>query len=120
MSFLPIRSASYTEHATPGIWGTVLNWRRTIRDSTTFTISPTISRPDVDPAWDGEHGRVQKWLKAEDFEARFDFKPIPEECHVFLCGNPGMTEDAMTLLIERGFVESTRKEPGTLHVEKYW
>jgi len=31
-----------------------------------------------------------------------------------------MTEDAMTLLIERGFVESTRKEPGTLHVEKYW
>ncbi|GAB4357308.1 MAG: ferredoxin--NADP reductase [Gammaproteobacteria bacterium] len=81
---------------------------------------PTISRPDVDPAWDGAQGRVQKWLEAEDFSERFGFRLTPDECHVFLCGNPGMIEEASALLLSRGFSEATRKEPGTLHVEKYW
>lgn len=81
---------------------------------------PTISRPDVDPAWDGEYGRVQKWLEMTDFETRFGFLPTPDECHVFLCGNPSMIEDATQLLSARGFVEATRKESGNLHIEKYW
>lgn len=81
---------------------------------------PTISRPDVDPAWDGAHGRVQRWLEADDFAERFGFRLSPEECHVFLCGNPGMIEEATTSLLDRGFNESSRKEAGNLHAEKYW
>lgn len=81
---------------------------------------PTISRPDIDPAWRGEHGRVQRWLETEDFEARFGFPLTPEACHVFLCGNPGMIEEATGLLTTLGYVEATRKQPGNLHVEKYW
>lgn len=81
---------------------------------------PTISRPDVDPAWEGAYGRVQKWLEDYGFQARFGFRLAPEDCHVYLCGNPEMIEDTTAHLAERGFVESTRKEPGNLHVEKYW
>lgn len=81
---------------------------------------PTISRPDVDPAWGGDHGRVQRWLEAHDFDQRFGFALRPEACHVFLCGNPGMIEEATTLLTGLGYVEATRKQPGNLHVEKYW
>lgn len=81
---------------------------------------PTISRPDIDPAWAGSNGRVQKWLEAEDFEQHFGFPLHPDACHVYLCGNPGMIEDATAYLTGRGFIEATRKEPGNLHVEKYW
>lgn len=81
---------------------------------------PTISRPDIDPAWSGGHGRVQRWLHIPDFEQHFGFPLSPQACHVFLCGNPAMIEEVTTLLTRQGFVESTRKQPGNLHVEKYW
>lgn len=81
---------------------------------------PTISRPDADRAWSGEQGRVQKWLESDDFEQRFGFPLTPQACHVFLCGNPGMIEEATLMLTGMGYAEATRKVPGTLHVEKYW
>ncbi len=81
---------------------------------------PTISRPDIDPAWAGEHGRVQRWLEAGDFEQRLGFPLSPQACHVFLCGNPGMIEEATVALTRLGFTEASRKQPGNLHVEKYW
>lgn len=81
---------------------------------------PTISRPEEDPQWSGASGRVQSWLEAPGFAQRFGFELEPRACHVFLCGNPGMIEAATGLLTARDFREQTRKEPGTLHAEKYW
>jgi ferredoxin--NADP+ reductase len=59
----------------------------------------------------------------------------PENCHVFLCGNPGMiglpeivdgepvfpeTVGMTQLLHERGFTVDQRNSPGNLHYEEYW
>jgi len=59
----------------------------------------------------------------------------PTECHVFLCGNPGMiglpelvdeepvfppTVGMTQLLHERGFTVDQRNAPGNLHYEEYW
>jgi ferredoxin/flavodoxin---NADP+ reductase len=40
--------------------------------------------------------------------------------HIFLCGNPGMVDEIQQLLQGIGFREHTRKDPGNIHLEKYW
>lgn len=62
----------------------------------------------------GYKGRVQKL-----FEERL-LSPDPANDAVFLCGNPAMIEDLERYLIAQGFVLHSRKNPGNLHVEKYW
>jgi ferredoxin/flavodoxin---NADP+ reductase len=59
----------------------------------------------------------------------------PEDCHVFLCGNPGMiglpetvdgelvfpeTVGMSQLLHDRGFTLDRRDNSGNLHTEEYW
>jgi len=44
----------------------------------------------------------------------------PETCHAFLCGDPRMIDAAESPLLERGFAIKTHKNPGGLHVERYW
>ena len=46
--------------------------------------------------------------------------PLPDDTHVFLCGNPAMCKDMKALLEAEGFVEHSRKTPGQIHVELYW
>ena len=46
--------------------------------------------------------------------------PDPERTHVLLCGNPAMIETMMGILEAEGFTEHTNKQPGQIHVEKYW
>jgi ferredoxin/flavodoxin---NADP+ reductase len=47
--------------------------------------------------------------------------PVPQQCHVMLCGNPVMIEEVESLLGEKGYEVHTRKNPGgSLHLEKYW
>jgi len=39
---------------------------------------------------------------------------------VFICGSPQMSDAMIEILGRDGFKEDTRREPGQIHVEKYW
>lgn len=81
---------------------------------------PVVSRPDSDPDWRGRVGRLTDWLRRPELAQACRFDLQPETTHVLLCGNPGMIEDAQSLLEFRGFKLDSRKDPGTIHAEKYW
>ncbi len=81
---------------------------------------PTVSRPELDPEWQGPTGRVQHWIWSGDFSRRFGFPLAPRVTHVFLCGNPEMILETQELLLGRGFTLDARGVEGDLHVEKYW
>ncbi len=86
-----------------------------------FHYLPVISRPsdEVIP-WGGETGYVQDiWRRGRVAEA-WGFQPTPDNSHLFLCGNPAMVEDTLSLLEKEGFREHTRKAPGQVHLERYW
>ena len=77
-----------------------------------FRYLSIVSRPEDN--WTGEKGYVQDLIK------RNIVTPAPSTDHVLLCGNPGMINDVSNLLIEKGYKEHHRREPGNLHIEKYW
>ncbi len=66
------------------------------------------------PEWGGRKGHVQKLF--EDGTIVLD----PKADHVFLCGNPAMINDMEKLLLERGYTEHSKKNPGNMHLERYW
>jgi len=84
----------------------------------------------------GHPKRYAQDLLAEGaFEEALGRSFVPEKCHVFLCGNPGMiglpeivdgepvfpeTVGMTQLLHERGFTVDQRNSPGNLHYEEYW
>ena len=86
-----------------------------------FYYLPIISRPseEIIP-WGGEVGYVQNAWERSLVTEEWGFQPTPDNSHVFLCGNPGMVEDALTLLEKDGFKEHSRKDPGQVHLERYW
>ena len=73
---------------------------------------PIVSR--ADDSWQGERGYVQKFFEQETIVLD------PARDHVFLCGNPGMIEHMEGFLGPRGYTEHTKRNPGNLHLEKYW
>lgn len=77
-----------------------------------FRYLATVSREDSD--WHGDRGYVQSYFK--DGRVALD----SAQDHVFLCGNPAMVEEIEKLLTGRGYTEHTRRQPGNLHLEKYW
>lgn len=86
-----------------------------------FTYIATISRPEQEPAlWTGETGYIQDVWQRGVLEESSEFRASPEDTHVFLCGNPSMIVTMENLLSKAGFKEHKRKDPGTIHVERYW
>ena len=48
-------------------------------------------------------------------------KPLsPDRCQIFLCGNPQMIVDVQEKLAPLGFQRHRKRDPGQLHMEKYW
>ncbi len=79
-----------------------------------FSYHPVVSRDDGTP-WTGTKGHVQKLFT----EGSLHLDPAVD--HVFLCGNPAMIDEVEKLLVGKGYVEHTRKNPtGSLHLERYW
>jgi ferredoxin--NADP+ reductase len=37
-----------------------------------------------------------------------------------MCGNPSMIDVMIELLGEQGYQEHTKKQPGQIHLERYW
>ena len=86
-----------------------------------FVYVPTISEPDDEPLpWPGHVGFVQRLWIETPLADQWGFKPTPENTHIFLCGNPAMIEEMVEILAKDGFIEHTKKNPGQVHVERYW
>ena len=87
----------------------------------TFHYLPVISRPveEMIP-WSGSTGYVQDIWQGGALEKLMARKPSPESTHVLLCGNPAMIETMLEILKAEGFTEHSSKQPGQIHVEKYW
>lgn len=77
-----------------------------------FTYRAIISRED--PSWQGERGYVQKFFK----EGQVAQDSVRD--HVFICGNPAMIDELQKLLEQKSFVLHSKRNPGNLHLEKYW
>jgi ferredoxin--NADP+ reductase len=87
----------------------------------TFTYIPAISRPkDEYVPWPGETGHIQDVWQRKPLDAIWGSHPTAADSHVFLCGNPGMIENMLAILVNEGFTEHTTKSPGQIHLEKYW
>jgi ferredoxin--NADP+ reductase len=86
-----------------------------------FTYLAAVSRPqgELEP-WPHAAGYVQDLWRSGELEAAWGFRPTPADTHIFLCGNPCMVDQMSQLLQGEGFREHTRKEPGQIHVERYW
>lgn len=86
-----------------------------------FTYTPVLSSPDEEPvAWKGRSGYINHLWQSPDLPELLGFEPRAEDTHVFLCGNPAMIEGMVTLLTGAAFVEQTHKQPGNIHLERYW
>ena len=86
-----------------------------------FDYIPIISRPKEEAAvWRGATGYVQDLWTGTPLTDAWGFRPSPEDTHVFVCGNPAMITDMEEILATEGFKEHKKKEPGQVHVEKYW
>ncbi len=85
------------------------------------TYIPVISRPEKEPVpWKEASGYVQDVWKNGIIEKTWGFSPGPDNTHVFMCGSPQMSEEMLKILLQQGFREDLKNEPGQVHVEKYW
>ncbi len=85
-----------------------------------FFYIPLVTREAGASDWAGLRGRVQSVIEANAFAALTGFPLDPDECHVYLCGNPGMVDGMESDLGGRGFRKHTPGHAGTLRLEKYW
>jgi len=85
-----------------------------------FSYHPTVTMPEKEPAgWMGDTRFIQDIWEDNVVEKKWEFKPTSENTHVFLCGNPNMTNGMTELLEKLGFKEHKKREPGQIHVEKF-
>lgn len=85
-----------------------------------FSYIPTVTREPADSDWGGLRGRVQGVFEGDAYERLVRAPLDPARCHVFLCGNPAMIDGMEVVLQKLGFRQHTRKEPGSLHFERWW
>lgn len=85
-----------------------------------FLFVPSLTREPEGSGWEGLRGRLQQFLVPARFEELTGKPLLPERCQVFLCGNPQMIIEVQALLEGHGFKKHRKKEPGQLHIEKYW
>jgi len=82
-----------------------------------FTMVPFVSREEHAGAMPG---RITTAIREGTLEQRTGFELIPGRSQVMLCGNPEMVKDTTALLIDRGFKENRRRDPGNITTERYW
>jgi ferredoxin--NADP+ reductase len=85
-----------------------------------FFYIPTVTRAADGEGWTGHHGRVNTVFEDGTYEKVAGRKFEPSTCQLFLCGNPEMIDSMESFLIGRGFKLHQKKEPGQIHLERYW
>ncbi len=85
-----------------------------------FSYYPTVTMPEKEPVgWRGDTRFIDAIWNDKVVEKQWGFKPEPNNTHVFLCGNPNMTNGMTEILEADGFKEHKKREPGQIHVEKF-
>lgn len=95
-------------------------FRQLAEEDPDFLFFPTITGKEPEEAWSGLRGRVQTHLVPEAYEALTGRPLTPERCQMFMCGNPQMIVDVQEALEPLGFKKHRKRDPGQLHMEKYW
>lgn len=90
------------------------------QDNSDVFYIPSVTREPEDSPWTGHRGRVQSIFENGSYEAAVGAEFNPQDCHVMLCGNPQMIDSMQELLEARGFRLHKKKEPGNIHIERYW
>lgn len=90
------------------------------REDPTVLYIPIVSREPCPGDWPGRCGHVQDVLEQETYRRLVGAPLDPEQCHVFLCGNPDMIQSVRPLLERRGFRTHSKRSPGNIHLERYW
>ncbi|EKD26607.1 MAG: hypothetical protein ACD_79C01098G0002 [uncultured bacterium] len=86
-----------------------------------FNYIPIISLTENEPyKWKGETGFIHDYWNANKIEKLWGFKPNPSNTHIFLCGHPMMLQAMLEILGLEGFKEHTPKEPGQVHLERFF
>ena len=75
-----------------------------------FVYVPTISRPEANPDWCGETGRIEDVLRKYSDNLGFD----RTSAIAYACGHPGMVENVRAILGRAGFPKTQ------IHTEKYF
>lgn len=83
----------------------------------TFRYLPVLSRRSEPGLL---QGRLTQALESGELERAAETPLRPESAHVMLCGNPGMIDDAISLMAERGLKRHRTRAPGHITTEKYW
>jgi ferredoxin--NADP+ reductase len=86
----------------------------------TFHFFPTVTGDVPSSEWSGLRGRVQTHLKGDAYEALTGRPLTKDRCQVFLCGNPAMVATMQENLESIGMARHKKREPGQIHMEKYW
>jgi len=63
---------------------------------------------------------VQDLWRRGTVQKAWGLRPEPNNTHFFLCGSPQMIDETVSMLQDEGYREHTKKEPGQIHVERYW
>jgi ferredoxin--NADP+ reductase len=79
-----------------------------------------VTRVEKDPSWNGHGGRIQTLIEDGTLEKSLGGPPDPDNLSVFICGNPEMVDDVKSRFEGMGFQVHSKKEPGNLHIERYW
>lgn len=87
------------------------------KEDPNFVYIPVVSRDDD---WQGVRGRVPATLEPATYQKLAAATLDPAQCHVFLCGNPQMIDDVEAMLLGHGFKTHKKREPGNIHLERYW
>ena len=85
-----------------------------------FAYLPIIDEAGRDPGWTGKVGFVYEFFKDGTVEGLLGHPVAPDKVGVFLCGNPAMVQGMEDMLAERDFTIHSRKNAGSIYVEKYW
>jgi ferredoxin--NADP+ reductase len=83
---------------------------------------PICTREPEDSNWQGLRGRVHVILEPKTYSELTGDAITPEQCHLFLCGNPAMIDQCEAEMQERGFSTYHKKNnpEGNIHLERYW
>lgn len=85
-----------------------------------FHYLTTLTREPEGSDWTGNRGRIQHLFTGGALANALGEAPNVERTHFLLCGNPQMIDDLEVLLAGFGLRPHKKKEPGNIHVERYW
>ena len=100
--------------------GYIEEFRQLAAKDDSFLFFPTVTGDVPVEEWDGLRGRVQVHLEQDAYAALTGSPLTKERCQVFLCGNPAMVATMQETLESLGMTRHKKREPGQIHMEKYW